>query len=154
MLEATKLFLATGNKEAADNLTQSLVKNNHENAELLAQVGEMYDQAGMHDKGEELVSSSREEVIGSNNRAVMMAKEGKLDEAIQILRGAHEALPNNKRIMINLANISVLSMRQNGVNDELMRISRDCLARVAEADPQEEWCSQIRAALDSLAGQT
>lgn len=154
MLEATKLFLATGNKEAAANLTQSLVKNNHENAELLAQVGEMYDQAGMHDKGEELVSSSREEVIGSNNRAVMMAKEGKLDEAIQILRGAHEALPNNKRIMINLANISVLSMRQNGVNDELMRISRDCLARVAEANPQEEWCSQIRAALDSLAGQT
>lgn len=153
MLEATQLFLATGNKDAADSMAQSLVKNNHENAGLLAQVGELYDQAGMHGKGEELVSKSRQEVIESNNRAVLLAKEGKLDEAIQLLREARELLPNNRRIMINLANVAVLSMRQNGgVNDELMRASRDCLARVAALDPQEKWCAQMQAALDALAG--
>lgn len=150
MLEATQLFLSTGNKEAADNMAQALVKNNHENASLLVQVGELYDQAGMHGKGEELITKSRQEVVESNNRAVMLAKEGKLDEAIQLLREARILLPNNKRIMVNLANVAVLAMRQNGANDELMQVARDCLARVAELDPQEKWCGQVQAALDAL----
>jgi tetratricopeptide (TPR) repeat protein len=150
MLEATQLFLNTGNKEAADNMAQALVKNNHENAELLAQVGELYDLAGQHGKGEELITQSRQEVVESNNRAVLLAKEGKLDEAIQLLREARTQLPNNKRIMINLANVAVLAMRQNGANDELIQISRDCLAHVAQLDPQEKWCGQVQAALDAL----
>lgn len=150
MLEATQLFLATGNKEAADSMAQALVKNNHENAELLGQIGELYDQAGMHGKGEELITKSRQEVVESNNRAVMLAKEGKLDESIQLLREARTLLPNNKRIMINLANVAVLSMRQNGVTAELMQISRECLAHVAELDPHEKWCGQVQAALDAL----
>lgn len=151
MLEATQLFLATGNKEAADSMAQALVKNNHENSDLLAQVGELYDQAGMHGKGAELITKSRQEVVESNNRAVMLAKEGKLEDAIQLLREARTLLPNNKRIMVNLANVAVLSMRQNGANDELMQIARDCLARVAELDPQDKWCGQVQAALDALA---
>lgn len=153
MLEATQLFLSTGNKEAASSMAQSLVKNNHENAELLSQVSELYNQAGMQDAGAELVSQSREEVIESNNRAVMMAKEGKLDEAIQLLREARTLLPNNKRIMINLANVSVLSMRQKGVNEELFKISRECMTRVSELDPREKWCAQVEAALDALSPQ-
>ncbi|HEX5364816.1 MAG TPA: tetratricopeptide repeat protein [Gallionella sp.] len=153
MLEATQLFLATGNKEAAGNMAKSLVKNNHENAELLTQVSELYNKAGMHDIGDELVNKSREEVIESNNRAVVMAKEGKLEEAIQLLREARVLLPNNKRIMINLANVSVLSMRQNGMNDELFKIAKDCMMRVAAIDPKEKWPAQIKAALDALAPQ-
>lgn len=150
MLEATQLFLSTGNKEAADNMAQALVKNNHENAELLGQIGELYDQAGMHGKGEDLITQSRQEVVESNNRAVMLAKEGKLDESIQLLREARTLLPNNKRIMINLTNVAVLAMRQNGANAELMQISRECLAHVAGLDPQEKWCGQVQAALDAL----
>lgn len=153
MLEATQLFLTTGNKEAASNMAQSLVKNNHENAELLTQVSELYNQAGMQEAGNALVSQSREEVIESNNRAVMMAKEGRLEEAIQVLREARTLLPNNKRIMINLANVAVLSMRQNGMNEDLFKISRECMARVAELDPKDKWSAQMQAALDALAPQ-
>lgn len=150
MLEAAQLFLATGNREAAKGIAQTLVKNNHENAELLAQVNDMYDQAGMSDQGEELVNQSRQEVIAINDRGVVMAKEGKLDEAIRLLGDAHALLPNNKRIMINLANMAVMSMRQNGRRGELMQIAEECLDQVARLDPQEKWCAQFRIALDTL----
>lgn len=150
MLEAAQLFLATGNKEAAKNIAQTLVKNNHENAELLAQVNDLYDQAGMSDQGEELVNQSRQEVIAINDRGVVMAKEGKLDEAIRLLGDAHALLPNNKRIMINLANMAVMSMRQNGRRGELMQVAEECLGQVARLDPQEKWCAQFRIALDTL----
>jgi tetratricopeptide (TPR) repeat protein len=150
MLEAAQLFLATGNKDAAENIVQTLVKNNHENAELLAQVGDLYDQAGMSDKGEELVNQSRQEVIAINDRGVVLAKEGKLDEAIRLLSDAHTLLPDNKRIMINLANMAVMSMRQNGRNSELMQVAVECLRQVAKLDPQEKWCAQLQLALDAL----
>lgn len=150
MLEAAQLFLATGNKEAAEGIAQTLVKNNHENAELLAQVNDLYDQAGMSDQGEELVNQSRQEVIAINDRGVVMAREGKLDEAIRLLGDAHALLPNNKRIMINLANMAVMSMRQNGGRDELMQIAEECLDQVARLDPQEKWCAQFRIVLDTL----
>lgn len=150
MLEATQLFLTTGDKDAAENIVQTLVKNNHEDAELLAQVGELYDQAGMSDKGEELVNESRQEVIAINDRGVVLAKEGKLDEAIRLLGDAHALLPDNKRIMINLANMAVMSMRQNGRNSELMQVAAECLRQVAKLDPQEKWCAQLQLALDAL----
>ncbi|MDO8464791.1 MAG: tetratricopeptide repeat protein [Gallionella sp.] len=150
MLEAAQLFLATGNKEAAENLAKIVVKNNHENTELLAQVSELYNQAGFQDAGQALVNKSKQEVIETNNRGVLLAKEGKLDEAIQLLSDARAILPNNKRIMINLVNMTILSMRQNGKNDQLMQMARECLEQVAKLDRQEEWCAQVRAALDAI----
>ncbi|MFZ2302679.1 MAG: tetratricopeptide repeat protein [Gallionella sp.] len=150
ILEAAQLLLATGNKEAAENLTGSLVKNNHENTELLAKVGELYDQAGFQDAGQALVSKSKQEVIEINNRGVLLAKEGKLDEAIQLLDDARTMLPNNKRIMTNLTNMAILSMRQNGKDDRLIQMVMECVERVAKLDSQEEWCAQIQDALDSI----
>jgi len=150
MLEAAQLFLATGNKEAAESITQTIVKNNHENTELLAQLNDLYDQAGMSEQGEELVNKSRQEVIAINDRGVIMAKEGKLDEAIHLLSEARTMLPDNKRIMINLANMAAMSMRQNGKNSELMQIAGECLRQVAQLDPQEKWCAQFQIALDAI----
>jgi len=150
MLEAAQLFLATGNKEAAENLAKIVVKNNHENTELLAKVSELYDQAGFQDIGRALVSKSKQEVIEINNRGVLLAKEGKLEEAISLLGDARAMLPNNKRIMINLANMAILSMRQNGRSDHMMQMARECVEQVSKLDQQEEWCAQVRAALDAL----
>ncbi|HEU0188373.1 MAG TPA: tetratricopeptide repeat protein [Gallionella sp.] len=150
MLEAAQLFLATGNKEAAENIAQTIIKNNHENAQLLAQVCDLYSQAGMSDQGEELVKKSSQEVIAINDRGVILAKEGKLDEAIRLLNDAHTMLPNNKRIMINLSNMAVMFMRKNGKNSDMMRIADECLKQVAKLDPQDKWCAQLQASLDAL----
>lgn len=150
MVEAAQLFLETGNKEAAESLAQAIVKNNHENAKLLAQVNEVYNQAGLQDEGQKLIEKSRQEVVEANNRGVTLAKEGKLDEAIRVLGDARAMLPNNKRIMINLANVAVLAMRQSGKNDTLLQVARECLERVSRLDPQEKWCTQFQAALDAM----
>lgn len=150
MLEAAQMFLATGNKEAAEDIARTLIKNNHENAELLAQVNDLYSQAGMSDQGEELVRKSRQEVIAINDRGVILAKEGKLDEAIRLLSDAHTLLPNNKRIMINLSNMAIMSMRKNGKNGDMMLMVNECLRQVAKLDPQDKWCAQLQIALDAL----
>ena len=150
LLEAAQLLMETGDKDGAENLAITVVKNNHENAELLAQVNELYNKAGFQDKGQALINKSKQEVIELNDQGVMLAKEGKLDEAIQLLEDARNMLPNNKRIMTNLANMAVLSMRQSGRSDYLTQLVMECLERVAKLDPKEEWCAQIQIALDSI----
>ncbi|MDD5300955.1 MAG: response regulator [Gallionella sp.] len=150
LLEATQLFLATKNKEAAESLLKTLVQNNHENTELLAEVTDLYNQAGFQDWGQAIIEKSRQEVIALNNQGVLLAKEGKLDEAIKLLSDARKLLPKNKRIMINLVNMSILSMRQNGRNDYLMQLAKECLEQVARLDRQSEWCAQMQAALDAI----
>ncbi|MFA7240428.1 MAG: tetratricopeptide repeat protein [Sulfuricellaceae bacterium] len=150
MIEAAQLLLETGNKEVAESLVQNIVKNNHENKELIAQVNEVYSQAGMVDEGQKLVETARKEVVDANNRGVTLAKEGKLDEAIEWLRNARNMLPNNKRILINLANVAVLSMNKNGRNDTSVQEVRECVEKVAKLDPDEKWCAQIQNALDAL----
>jgi len=150
MVEATQLLLETGNKEAAESLVQTIVKNNHENKNLMARVNEVYSQAGMVEEGQNLVENARQEVIEANNRGVTLAKEGKLGEAIEWLRNAKSMLPNNKRILINLANVSVLSMQKNGKNDTLVQEVRECMEKVAKLGADEKWCTQIQNALDAI----
>lgn len=86
----------------------------------------------------------------STTKGVLLAKNGKLDEAIKLLSDARKLLPKNKRIMINLVNMAVLSMRQNGRNDYLMQLAKECLEQVAKLDRQSEWCTQMQAALDAI----
>lgn len=152
LLEATEWLLANGSREIADEAARMLVSNHHEDAGLLIHLGDLYDRAGCREEGEALISRARQEVVESNNRAVMLAQGGELNEAIRMLTEAREQLPDNKRIAINLANVVVLAMHQQGVSDERMRLARDCVAQVARLSPGEKWCDQVQASLDGLAG--
>ena len=150
MFEAIQLLLETGNKESAENLVQIIVKNNHENERLIARVGEVYSKAGMVDEGKNIVESARQEVIEANNQGVTLAKEGKLNEAVEWLRNARNMLPNNKRILINLANVDLLSMKKSGRNENLVHEVRECVEKVTKLNPEEKWCGQMLNALEAL----
>ena len=150
MVDATELLLETGKKEAAENLALTIVKNDHENQELLARMNELYSQAGMVEEGQQLVEKARQEVIEANNQGVTLAKEGMLDEAIELLRNARKMLPNSKRILINLANVAMLSMQKNGKSEALVLEIREYMERVATLGGEEKWCAQMQSALNTL----
>lgn len=149
-VEAAQLLLGTGDKETAERLVQTAVKNNHEDEKLVAQVKDVFGQAGMSQEAQQLIEVSRREVVDTNNRGVSLAREGKLDEAIQWLRNAKSLLPNNKRILLNFAHAAVIAMQKSGRNDEIMREARECLEKAVKLDPQEKSCAQLQEMLDAL----
>ena len=150
-VEAAQLLLQNGDKEIAENLLQTVVKNNHDNDGLIAQIKDMVTQTGgaMED-AQAFIDTARKEAIETNNRGVILAKEGKLDEAIQWLRDAKTALPNNKQILLNFANAAILTMQKSGRNDNMMSETRECLKKVGGLDPQEKRRIQLQELLGPL----
>lgn len=150
-IEAAGFLFKAGNKEAAENVLQTVVRNNHDNDTLIDQVKEIFNHAGMTaDKAQNIIDTSRSEVVDINNKGVTLAKEGKLEEAIQWLRNAKAMLPNNKQILLNFTHAAILIMQKNGKNDNLVSETRECLKRVGILDPLEQRRIQYQSTLDTI----
>ncbi len=151
-VEAAELMMETGDKESASELLQMAVKNNHEDEKLISQVNSVYTKGNMQEEGKKLVDASRKEVAETNNRGISLAREGKLDDAVEMLRNAKTMLPNNTRILMNLAYVMVLHMQKNGHNNTLIREARESVDRVAKLNPGEKRLSQLVGMLEALPG--
>ncbi|MBZ0093170.1 MAG: response regulator [Sulfuricellaceae bacterium] len=151
-VEAAELMMETGDKESASELLQMAVKNNHEDEKLISLVNGVYTKGNMQEEGKKLVEASRKEVAETNNRGISLAREGKLDDAVEMLRNAKTMLPNNTRILMNLAYVMVLHMQKNGHNNTLIREARESVDRVAKLNPSEKRLSQLVGMLEALPG--
>ncbi|MHB9117785.1 MAG: tetratricopeptide repeat protein [Burkholderiales bacterium] len=151
-VEAAELMMETGDKDSASELLQMAVKNNHEDEKLISQVNGVYTKGNMQEEGKKLVEASRKEVAETNNRGISLAREGKLDDAVEMLRNAKTMLPNNTRILMNLAYVMVLHMQKNGHNNTLIREARESVDRVAKLNPGEKRLSQLVGMLEALPG--
>ena len=56
-LEIARLLMVTDDKDKAIKLLQREIKNNPENAALLQDVAEIFDQAGMGEEGSKLIEN-------------------------------------------------------------------------------------------------
>lgn len=151
-VEAAELILETGDKDTASNLLKVVVQNNHESEKILGQVKEVFAKGNLQEEGRQLVETSRREVVETNNKGVQLAREEKLDEAIDLLRNAKTMLPNNKRILLNLAYVMILFMQKKGKDNGMVREVRECLDRVIKLDPSEKMCGQFQDLLDGIPG--
>jgi len=150
-IEAAELLLATGRKDSAVKLLQQVVKNNHENKGLIAQVQTVFDGAGMQQEGAQLVEGSRREAVELMNRGVLLARDGKLTEALDAMRAAKATLPNNARVLLNFAYVAVLLLQRDGASRELAAESRQALLRANQLSPGEKRFAQLMDALTLLA---
>lgn len=149
-VEAAQLLMETGDKTGASELLEIIVKNNHENESLIKEVTQVFAKANMGEDGRKLIEKSRRETVETNNKGVTLAREGKLTEAVEWLRHARTLLPNNKRILLNLAYVMITYMKKNGRDNSMLRETRECLDRVIKQDPGEKKCGQLLEMLESL----
>ena len=61
------------------------------------------------------------------NRGALLARDGKLDEAIVWMRNACQAMPANVRVLFNFAHVIVTRMQQSGLDAELAAEARASL---------------------------
>lgn len=149
-LEAAELLLNTGNKESAAGLLQQLVMNNHEDRKLATQVGQIFDQAGMHEEGAQLVEISRKEALDLMNAGALLAQAGKLEEAVESMRNAKKLLPSNLRVLLNLAQILLTRMKQQGTDAALLDEALQTLQQARALNPDDRRLNQISAQLYEL----
>ena len=133
-LDLAQAYLMTGDTEKGTAIIKNIVSSNHDNDEVLDDVRAVFKETGMSEKGEELIETTRDEIIRLNNDGVKLARDGKLEEAILYFDQAAEHLPENKIINANAAHVLMLSMKQTGANPEGLAKAKTYLDRVRKID--------------------
>ena len=136
-----------GEKEAAISLLQNEVKNNPENAEILEQVKQIFAGADMNEQGTALVESTRKSAIEQMNYGVLLAHEGKIDEAIIWMRNAREAMPMNARVIFNLAHVLIAHLKKIKKDAAIISEAREALIEANRLAPGEKRFSELMESL-------
>jgi tetratricopeptide (TPR) repeat protein len=150
-MEVARLLLATGDRDRAVALLQGEVQNNPDNAALLAEVQGVFDAANMAEEGVKLVESSRQQAVEMMNRGVLLARDGKFEEAVLSMRNARLAMPWNVRVLFNFAHVIVTQMQQRGADPELVAEARATLKAANQLAPGDRRFGLLMGALDKLA---
>lgn len=149
-LDLAETFMLMGHKDTASNLLQFVVRNNHEDAELAAQVQDVFDKGGMGDEGRALVQSSRQQAIDAMNRGVQLASQGQLEEALAYLNQAKTLMPRNPRLLLNHSYVAISLLQKNGWRHDLEADARRSITTARQVAPGEKRCGELLAKLESL----
>jgi tetratricopeptide (TPR) repeat protein len=149
-LELATLLFAVGVKDAPVELLCYVIRNNHDNPLLLDEVQAIFDKARLKEEGQDLIRSSKKEASDLMNQGVLLWKTGKLAEAVEWMRNARHAVPNNQRILFNAAQIMVSHMQQHGHDDRLSAEAHEVLHHVDRLLPGQQRFAQLMEQLAQL----
>lgn len=134
-LDMARLLFAVGVEGAPVELLKELVRNNHDNGQLLAEIRQIFTKAKMETEGGEIVSQSCDEAADMMNRGVLLWKTGKLQDAVRWMRNTVRVLPDNQRALFNFVQIVISCMERHGYEAVLADEARHALGRVAQLSP-------------------
>lgn len=136
--DLAKTCFALGKKEEGENLIKYVVRNHHENETVLRQAQSLFNEIGLENEGQALISSTKQEVVDINNKGVQLAKEGKLEESIEFFAKAATGMPENLTINLNAAQSLLMHMQQKGKNDRHLYQTRQYLDRIRQINAADE----------------
>ncbi|WP_240314938.1 tetratricopeptide repeat protein [Chromobacterium haemolyticum] len=134
-MEFARACYAQGHKDAGNNVMRDLVRNHHDDEELLARFGDMFEEVGLGEDGRQLIADNVQSVLELNNQAVREAQAGQFDSAIERFVKAHEEMPQNIQVMLNLINATMAYVHRQGWHESHMRRAHDMLGKVRDIAP-------------------
>lgn len=121
--------------QMGDAVMRELVRNHHDDEQMLGALGDLFEQVGRGEIGRQLITENVQSVVDLNNLAVKEAHTGAFDAAIERFAKAHAEMPNNIQIMLNLVNATMAYVHRNGWHESYMRRASEMLMRVREVAP-------------------
>jgi len=152
-LELAEACLALGKSQHGNELLKHVIRNNHEDDTVLDKVKAMCAASGQAELAD-LVETTRQEVVGTNNKGVELVKQGKLEESIDLFLQAARAMPENITINLNAALSLIALMQQNGVNNKAAQQTEGFLARVMRIAPSNERYQKVLLSYRELTDKT
>ncbi|CUA83479.1 Response regulator receiver domain [Gulbenkiania indica] len=134
-MEFARTCYQQGRSDSGDRVMRDLVRNHHDDEALLSSMGDLFDEVGRGENGRQLIAENVQSLVELNNRAVREAQAGQLEAAIDRFLKAHEEMPANLQVMLNLVNAIMAYVHQNGWHESHMRRAQELLVRVREQAP-------------------
>lgn len=134
-LELAEACYQLGEDHAADEIVQKMVRNHHEDIEVLDRVQRMYDKIGRAEMGHQMIEDNARAIVEINNEAVRMAQAGDLEGAVRKFLQAVEEMPANVQVMLNAVNAMLAYVARKGWHEEYMGLAENFLNRVKSLEP-------------------
>jgi tetratricopeptide (TPR) repeat protein len=123
-----------GENDAADAIIRELAQTSHGDDALLDNVTAMYKQFGMEERAQQTIQEGGKAAVQLNNEAVIMAREGKLEEAITLLRQAADKKSASITVTLNAAHVILLYLEKNGWGEVYGSTARMYLRKARDID--------------------
>lgn len=143
-------LMELGDKTSAAALLSSVVGNNHDHPELVQRAQAVFTQAGLEEEGRQVLQAATRAATEIMNKGVQLSREGKLDEALGMMREARKRLPNNPRLLLNQAYLLIITIERRGHQAELEREARDCIETARRLKPDDKRVGELLAKLELL----
>ncbi len=141
---------ALGKKEEGDEIVRHIVRNNHEDQDILDQVQTMMEGCGIGDSAADLIADTRDEVIALNNRGVELATSGALQDSIKLFAQAAEGMPENLVINLNAAQSLIMFMQRYGAVPEFLEQTQGYLLRAQALNKPSQKQDKLQTAYRKL----
>lgn len=139
-----KACYAVGMTTEAQKLLDRIVRENHDREDIIAAVRDMFNELGMQGLGGDLIDSACRAVIEINNRGVGLAKQGKLDDAVEMLTQASDELPGNLTISLNVLQAILSQVKHAGYTNQRQYLINEYVQRAERIDRENPKLGKIR----------
>lgn len=150
ILDLAETFMRLGSRDSASQLLQFVIRNNHEDDALAARALEVFENGEMGEEGRALIESSRREALDAMNQGARLAAQGKLGDALELMRQARTLMPRNPRLLLNHAYVVIACLQKDGWRHDLAAEARRSIATARLIVPGEKRCGELLARLESL----
>lgn len=149
-LEVAASLMTMGETAVGSRMIQNLVRNNHEDQGLLVKAQAVYNQSSMAEEGAQLLEATRKASVEIMDRGVRQAKAGDLAGAIETLREARVLMPNNGRLLLNLAYLLITQQEKTAWHHAQAQEARRCIDNARRHGADSQRCGQLLARLEKL----
>ncbi|MFA7292915.1 MAG: response regulator [Rhodocyclaceae bacterium] len=128
--------LATGDTESAQAIMRKVAAENNENPHVIARIQGVFARTGNEDAGQTLLDQVGREIVEINNRGVMAARSGNLEESVRLLTEAAERVPS-LQFLVNASKAICALMDKQGWQAELGERARRYLQQAQARSPRD-----------------
>ncbi len=143
-------LLKLGEQTTATTLLSSVIGNNHEHPEYMQRAQLIFTAAGLEDEGRKIVQGAARAATDIMNRGIILSRNGKLGEAIELTREARLKMPSNTRLLLNHAFLLIAWMEQHGRDSSLHNEARKCIEQARKLKPDEKRTGELLTRLELI----
>ncbi len=101
-------------QEDADRVIRQVICDHDDDEMILEQITRLYEEAGAGGGINELIDTTRKEIVAINNEGVKLLKDGEIEASIELFSRAARGMPHNPVINLNAAQSLIRQMRDAG----------------------------------------
>jgi thioredoxin-like negative regulator of GroEL len=106
----------------------------------------------MGERGGELLAAARRQATESMSEGVRLMAQGQLQAAIDSLRGAKQAMPQNARVLLNFAAVALTALEKQGWDEALATEARNAIDTARALRPADARGAELLERLGRLSG--